>query len=109
MSFFDVFSGAPYGSDFLILTKGIIKKVPKRVRVGVVPWFRRCARAGWRARDGLSRGGLRQRRVPCVGYAGDALSPRVRCQLEPLDLGAGRARRAACSDRAKALRGEVTW
>ena len=30
MSFFDVFSGAPYGSDFLILTKGIIKKVPKR-------------------------------------------------------------------------------
>ena len=29
MSFFDVFSGAPYGSDFLILTKGIIKKVPK--------------------------------------------------------------------------------
>ena len=30
MSFFDVFSGAPYGSDFLILTKEIIKKVPKR-------------------------------------------------------------------------------
>ena len=30
MSFFDVFSGAPYESDFLILTKGIIKKVPKR-------------------------------------------------------------------------------
>ena len=30
VSFFDVFSGAPYGSDFLILTKGIIKKVPKR-------------------------------------------------------------------------------
>ena len=81
----------------------------RRVRVGVVPWFRRCARAGWRARDGLSRGGLRQRRVPCVGHAGDALSPRVRCQLEPLDLGAGRTRRAACSDRAKALRGEVTW
>ena len=81
----------------------------RRVRVGVVPWFRRCARAGWRARDGLSRGGLRQRRVSCVGHAGDALSPRVRCQLEPLDLGAGRARRAACSDRAKALRGEVTW
>ena len=26
----DVFSGAPYESDFLILTKGIIKKVPKR-------------------------------------------------------------------------------
>ena len=30
MSFFNVFSGTPYGSDFLILTKGIIKKVPKR-------------------------------------------------------------------------------
>jgi hypothetical protein len=30
MSFFYVFSGAPHGSDFLILTKGIIKKVPKR-------------------------------------------------------------------------------
>jgi hypothetical protein len=30
VSFFDVFSGAPYESDFLILTKGIIKKVPKR-------------------------------------------------------------------------------
>lgn len=30
MSFFDVFSGAPYGSDFLILIKEIIKKVPKR-------------------------------------------------------------------------------
>jgi len=30
MSFFDVFSGAPYGSDFLILTKEIIKKVSKR-------------------------------------------------------------------------------
>ena len=30
MSFFDVFSGAPYGSDFLILTKEIIKKMPKR-------------------------------------------------------------------------------
>ena len=37
MSFFDVFSGAPYGSDFLILTKEIIKKksakeeVPKNI------------------------------------------------------------------------------
>ena len=28
--FFDVFSGTPYGSDFLILTNEIIKKVPKR-------------------------------------------------------------------------------
>ena len=31
VSFFDVFSGAPYESDFLILTKGIIKKCQRGV------------------------------------------------------------------------------
>ena len=56
MSFFYVFSGAPYGSDFLILTKGIIKKVPKR------------APFGFRTPDEVIYD-MRQQLTECEGYS----------------------------------------